>query len=116
MNADKRRDTWLTIGTVLAPATFLALLACAYWAVPGAHEPGREWKLRALHGGAALIAIGSLIICARELKLSVGDGNDTVVQRRRFMAIVGIAVTALSLLLIVGMSVPTFLLWPGAEP
>jgi hypothetical protein len=116
MTEDQRRDIWLTIGLVLAPTTWLTLLVCAYWAVPGAHEPGRQWMLRALHGGAALIAIASLIICLREVKQSVGDGNDMVVQRRRFMALAGVAITAISLLVILGMAVPTFLLWPGAEP
>jgi hypothetical protein len=116
MTFDQRRDIWLTIGVVLAPTAWLTLLVCAYWAVPGAHEPGRQWLLRGLHGGAVLVAIVALVICVRELKLSVGNGNEMVVQRRRFMAIAGIAITALSLLVILGMAVPTFLLWPGAEP
>jgi hypothetical protein len=116
MSPDTRRDTWLTIGTLLGPTAWFTLLVCAYWAVPGAHEAGRQWKLRALHGGAALVAIIALLICVRELKLSVGDGNDMVVQRRRFIALAGIALCALSLLVIFGMAVPTFLLWTGAEP
>jgi hypothetical protein len=116
MNADKRRDTWLTIGTMLAPVTWLTLLVAAYWAVPPAHEAGHQWRLRGLHAGAAVIAIAAIAICYRELKLSIGDGNLALVQRRRFMALVGIAISALSLLVILGMAVPTFLLWTGAEP
>lgn len=110
------RDHWLLLAISAPPVVWFALLSLAYWAVPGAHEPGRLWLLRGMHIGASLLVVIALALIAREIRLTTGDGNDVVVQRRRFLAIAGFALGALVLLVIIGMAVPTFMLWTGAEP
>ena len=110
------RDAWNVIDVMIAPVVWIALLTLAYWAVPPAHEPGRQALLRGLHIGAFVLALVGLVLCVRDLRRTAGTADDTAVQRRRFLALAGIAVAALVLLVIAGMAVPTFLLWPGAEP
>ena len=110
------RDAWIGVGLALAPVTQFALLVIAYYVTPGAHEAGRNWTLRFIHLGALLLTLASLAISTRELFLTTGDAGDSVIQRRRFLAICGIALSAFMTLLVIGQAVPTFLLWTGAEP
>jgi hypothetical protein len=111
-----KRDAWLLAACALGPVTFFILLVVAYGVTPGAHEDGRAWTLRLLHAAALVVVVGVLAIAVRELKLTAGDTSDTVVQRRRFLAIFGLAVSLLSLLLVIGMAIATLILRPGMEP
>jgi hypothetical protein len=110
------RDVRLAIAVLLAPTVWFALLVLAYWASPPAHEPGRIWVLRGLHVGALVLVLVGLGLCIRELLATTGDADDTIVQRKRFLAIGGVAVALFMVVLVVGMAVPTFMLWTGAEP
>lgn len=110
------RDAWIGVGLFLAPATQFALLVVAYYVTPGAHEYGRQWTLRLIHLGALVLTLASLAISVRELMLTVGDATGSINQRRRFLALCGIALSALMTLLVIGQAVPTFMLWTGAEP
>jgi hypothetical protein len=111
-----KREGWLWLGLVLGPSTWFVLLIASYAVTPGAHESSRAWTLRALHGGALLLAIAATVISWRELSCNVGDVEQTVLQRRRFVAIFALVVSVLSILLVVGSALPTLLLWPGSEP
>lgn len=111
-----RRDDWNVGVTAIAPLAFLGLLALAYWVVPPAHEPGRQLLLQGMHAGALVIALVGLGLCIHDLYRTAGTADARIVQRRRFVAVAGILGAAISVLLIIGMAIPTLMLWPGAEP
>ena len=111
-----RRDVWLWFANFLGPITWFVLLSTAFYVVPGAHESGRVWTVRGMHGAALVLVIVSIAIAVRELKLGAGDTSDVMVQRRRFLALSALGVSAISLLIVIGMSLTTLLLQPGAEP
>ena len=111
-----KRELPLWIANLLGPIVWFALLSVGFYVVPPAHESGRHGALFLLHGVAAILIAVSIAIGFVELKRGVGDTADVVVQRRRFLAISAISLSAISLLIVAGMLITTLLLPPGAEP
>ena len=110
-----RRDVWLVLSGFLGPTAWFALLVASYYVVPGAHEAGRTGWLYLLHAVAAVLAVASGSIALREVRVG-GDLSDRFIQRRRAMAIGGLALSVLSFLLVIGSLIPVMMLPPGAEP
>ena len=111
-----KRDLPLWIANFLGPLVWFALLSIGYYVVPPAHETARAGTLHLIHAVALVLIFVSLAIGVVELKRGAGDSGDVTVQRRRFLAISAISMSALSFLIAAGMLLTTLLLSPGAEP
>jgi hypothetical protein len=111
-----KRDLPLWIANLLGPLVWFALLSIGYYVVPPAHETARAGTLHLIHVVALVLILISLAIGVRELKRGAGDMADVTVQRRRFLAMSAIGMSALSFLIAAGMLLTTLLLSPGAEP
>jgi hypothetical protein len=106
---------WFAI--TAGPLAWFAAHVASWMIVPGAHEAGRLAALRAIHAGALVIAaIAGATALGRLRALYRVPPADRTLQRARFLAASGVALSALSILLVLGLALPTFLLPPGAEP
>jgi hypothetical protein len=109
-----RRD-WFAV--FAGPMAWFAAHAASWLLVPGAHEAGDLAALYAIDAIALAIAVAaSMIALGRTRALLRESPADRRVQRARFVAISGLALSALSVLLVIGLALPVFLLSPGAEP
>lgn len=111
-----RHDIWLGIAAASGPMIWAVLLVASWYVTPGAHERGRAGALQLMHVAAAIVVIAGGLLALRELRRSAGDLSDTVVQRRRFVALSAVVLSVLSLVLVIGSAIPAFVLPPGAEP
>ncbi|HEX2690965.1 MAG TPA: hypothetical protein VHN14_30335 [Kofleriaceae bacterium] len=97
-------------------AWFCAHVAC-WMLAPGAHEAGRLGGLYLVDLAALVISILAGVLALGRVRalrdVPLADRRD---QRARFLAVSGLALSALSILLIVGLTLPILLLSPGAEP
>jgi hypothetical protein len=97
-------------------AWFIAHVA-SWMLVPGAHEAGSVAALWAIDAAALAVAVVAGVIgLGRVRVLSRQTPVDRRVQRALFVAASGVALSALSILLVIGLTLPTVLLLPGAEP
>jgi hypothetical protein len=111
-----KREWPLWLANFLGPLVWFALLSISYYVVPPAHETARAGTLHLMHAVALVLILVSIIIGVVELKRGAGETADVTVQRRRFLAISAICISALSFLIAAGMLLTTLLLSPGAEP
>ena len=106
---------WLFV--FAGPLAWFAAHVASWMIAPGAHESGRVRGLVVVDLIALAIAFGALVIAAIRVRALVGQpADDRQAQRARFMAGGGLALSALSIVLLVGLVLPVVLLAPGAEP
>jgi hypothetical protein len=109
-----KRD-WFAI--VAGPLAWFLAHVASWIAVPPAHEAGRLAVLRAIDLAALAIALIAGGIAGRRMRALLRiTPPDHSVQRARFVATCGVALSVLSIILVIGLALPTFLLVPGAEP
>lgn len=106
---------WLAIAA--GPLAWFAAHVASWMIVPGAHEAGRLAALRTIDAVALVIAVvaGAMALGRLRAVYRLPPAAPGV-QRARFLAASGVALSALSVLLVTGLALPTFLLLPGAEP
>jgi hypothetical protein len=106
---------WFAVAA--GPLAWFAALVASWILVPGAHEAGRLTTLRTIDAVALAIAsVTGALALARFRALYRRPPADPSVQRARFLAASGVALSALSVVLLISLALPTFLLLPGAEP
>jgi thiol:disulfide interchange protein len=109
-----KRD-WVTM--IAGPMAWFVALVASWVVTPPAHESGRLEALRAMNLVALAIAIIACALAVMRVRaLSRLTPADRHAQRARFVAGCAVALSALSILLVIGLALPTFLLVPGAEP
>jgi hypothetical protein len=99
------------------PLAWFAAHVASWMLVPPAHRTGGRGAMLAIEAVALAIAIAAgLSALARARLLRRVPADDGRVQRKQFIAIAGVALSAISIVLLVGMTLPNVLLIPGAEP
>jgi hypothetical protein len=101
---------WLAL--FAGPVAWFCAHVASWMLGPPAHEKhslGAIYTIDAIALVIAIVAAASALLRWRALR-----GTDR--GRDRFLAVSGVALSALSILLIVGIALPDFLLIPGAEP
>lgn len=111
-----RRDIRLWLLILAGPAAWAIDFNVSYAVSPNAHDHESVLDLYLLHAGAFVIAAIAAVLSGRLLRSALQVEGDVMVQRTRFMAAAGLGLSVISLLLIAGIAIPTFMLPPGAEP
>ena len=84
---------------------------------PPAHRTAGRAAMFAIEAVALAIAIAAgLSALARVRRIRGGPDADGRVQREWFIATAGLALSAISIVLMIGLTLPNLLLIPGAEP
>jgi hypothetical protein len=105
------------IAAAAGPIAWFACHVASWMLAPPAHETGSVAPLLAIDAVALAVAIAAGVVALRRARsLYRTPPVDRAVQRARFVAISGVALSALSIILMIGLALPTFLLLPGAEP
>jgi hypothetical protein len=102
------RDRILWFAIVAGPLAWFGDHSIGYAIVPPAHLWGRTTALIAVHLAATVVCVVAGLVGARELR--------SPHPRARFMAVAAVAFATISLLLVLGNSIVTLVLTPGAEP
>lgn len=105
-----RRDVTLWLLILAGPAAWALDFNISYAVSPDAHDHESVLDLHLLHAGAFVIAAIAAVLSGGMLRRALQ------VERTRFMAAAGLGLSVISLLLIIGNAIPTFMLPPGAEP
>jgi hypothetical protein len=106
---------WLAVAA--GPLAWLVAHVASWMIAPGAHDAGGVVSLFVIDTVALAIAIVGGLVAARRLRaLKRQPPVDRRVERARFVALCGLALSALSILLVIGLMLPLGLLVPGAEP
>jgi hypothetical protein len=93
---------------IAAPIAWFAALVAGWMLTPPAHEDGPLTTLHVIH----LIAIGIIVVAGISAAVRLRGSTGS----RRFLAWGGLGLAALTLLLVIGLAVPTLILFAGAEP
>lgn len=112
---DAGHITALWTGLLLAPVAVLANIEIAYALVPGACASRSVVSLHLVHAATMLLVLGGGLTawrCWREVGLGWADGPGDRVARTRFLAGLGVLVSALSVLLILAQWIPVMILDP----
>jgi cytochrome c biogenesis factor len=112
---DAREIRALWAGLLLPPIAFLINLEAAYALVPAACSSRNQLPMHLVHIACLLLALAGGLTAWRWWKLEgatwPGEEGDPV-ARSRFMAGLGVLLSALFILVIVAMWIPSFLLDP----
>ncbi|HJR09219.1 MAG TPA: hypothetical protein VJ842_18305 [Pyrinomonadaceae bacterium] len=111
----QRGICWLLSGLLTAPLAFLTYLAINYAVVPHACSSGHMLASHLVTALFVLIVLAGAFIAWRNWK-EAGRGEPTgaagVVERSRFIAVVGLMLSGLVLILFVAQWIPQFLISP----
>jgi hypothetical protein len=94
----------------IAPITWFVAHVGNWMVAPGAHDVRSLWRLGLIDGAAVAIVVIALAASIVRLRAN-RDG-----ERRQFLLLAAIGVSALVILLMIAMALPTLLLPAGAEP
>lgn len=112
---DARHILDLWVGLLLAPIAFLIDLEVAYALVPPACSSRNALPVHLVHLACLLLALYGLSTAWRSWKLTgatwPGQQGDPL-SRSRFMAAIGLLVSAMFALVIVAIWIPSFILDP----
>jgi hypothetical protein len=108
-------DLRLWLVAAAGPAAWAIDFNISYATTPPAHMHGSLAAQYALHAVALAVAIVAAVLAVRDLRRLRG-GEDTVTQRRRFLAIAGVGLSLIAILLVIGTAMPTLMIVPGSEP
>jgi cytochrome c biogenesis factor len=112
---DAREIRGLWVGLLLPPIAFLINLEAAYALVPAACSSHNQLPVHLVHIVCLLLAVAGGLTAGRWWKLEgvTWPGEEgSEVARSRFMAGLGVLLSALFILVIVAMWIPSFLLDP----
>jgi hypothetical protein len=112
---DARQIRGLWVGLLLAPIAFLINLEVAYALVPTACSSGNELPVHLVHLLCLLLTLYGFLSAWRGWKATGGVWSDEAggpLARSRFMAGVGLLVSAMFVLVIVAQWIPSFVLDP----
>ena len=107
-----KRDAWLWFAAVVGPAAWFADLLISYAVTPGPHRPRDAGILLAISAAALVLGGAGLLIAWRALRQRAVSSA----PRPRFLAHAGIAMSILSMTLVIATALPTLMLVPGGEP
>jgi hypothetical protein len=105
----------LWAGVLVGPTATLVQLQANYALVLWACGAGREWPLHLVSALALAAAVGAALLSWRNWRLAGAgweDGGAGVIQRGRFMAVVGIFVSAHAALIVVAQWLAVFAYGP----
>jgi hypothetical protein len=106
---------WFAV--LAGPLAWFVAHVASWMLVPGAHEAGPLAALYVIDAAALAISLTSGALALGRIRtLRRVAEPDRRAQRARFLATGGLALSALSVLLVVGLTLPLVLLVPGAEP
>jgi formate hydrogenlyase subunit 3/multisubunit Na+/H+ antiporter MnhD subunit len=106
---------WFAV--VAGPVAWFIAHVASWMLVPGAHDAGSLTGIYLVDLAALAIAGIAAALAAGRLRMLRGaPEDDRRAQRARFLATSGLALSALSIVLVVGLTLPLVLLVPGAEP
>jgi hypothetical protein len=106
---------WFTV--VAGPIAWFAALVADWMLAPGAHQAGSLAGLYAIDLAAlAIVGTAGALALGRIRALRGVPPVHRPHQRAWFLAASGIGLSALSVVLVVGLVLPKLLLAPGAEP
>lgn len=109
-----KRD-WFAM--LAGPLAWFAAHVASWMLVPGAHDAGSVTALYVVDAAALTIAvIGGTVALHRVRQLRLAPQTDPRVPRARFLAASGLGLSALAIVLLLGLVLPILLLAPGAEP
>lgn len=99
------------------PLAWFAAHVASWMLVPPAHRTGGRTAMFAIEAVALAIAVvAGLSALARARRLGRAPADDRRAQRNQFLAVAGVALSAISIVLMIGLTLPNFMLIPGAEP
>lgn len=103
----------LWLGLLAPPVIWLARLSASYLLVPLACRSGSTWALNAVTGAALLAVAASGAVALRALRRSTAPrGAAPIMQRARFLAMMGVLVAALFFAVIVAEGLANLLVDP----
>jgi hypothetical protein len=106
---------WFAV--IAGPLAWFAAHVASWMLVPAAHEAGPLVGIYLVDIAALAIAgVAGVLAAARIRRLGRAPDEDRRAQRARFLAACGLALSALSIVLVIGLTLPLVLLVPGAEP
>jgi hypothetical protein len=109
-----KRD-WFAVAA--GPLAWFIAHVASWMLVPGAHETGSLAAVYVIDAVAiAVSAVAGAIALGRVRALRRDPPAGRGAERMRFVAASGVALSALSILLVIGLTLPVVLLIPGAEP
>jgi hypothetical protein len=105
------------IAAAAGPIAWFSALVASWMLAPAAHEAGSLGPLYAIDAAALVVAVAAgAVAMGRVRRLRRLPPGDRRVQRDHFVAVSAVALSALSIVLVIGLALPNFLLLPGAEP
>jgi hypothetical protein len=107
-----KRDIVLWFAAVVGPVAWFADLLISYAVIPGPHRPRDAGPLLAISAVALVLGGAGLLIAWRALR----EREVSSAPRPRFLAHSGIALSVLSMALVIATALPTLMLIPGGEP
>jgi hypothetical protein len=109
------RREWFAV--LAGPLAWFAAHVASWMIAPGAHESASRAALWVIDLVALAIAVvGGAVGLGRLRALGAAESGERATDRARFVAASGVGLSALSVLLVLGLTLPTLLLLPGAEP
>jgi hypothetical protein len=113
--SEQRGVCWLLTGLLAAPLAFLTQLTVNYAVVPRACSSGHLYAPHLVTILFLLIALAGGFIAWRNWQeagqVEPGEGGD-VIERSRFIAVVGLMLSGLVVLLFIAQWIPQFLISP----
>jgi hypothetical protein len=101
----------LWAGVLAGPLATLTQLQANYALVPWACGAGRVWALHLVAFLALVVSVAAGLLSWRNLRRAGGGWDDEgagVVPRSRFMAVVGLLISALAALVVIAQWIPIF--------
>ena len=106
---------WFAVAA--GPVAWFCAHVASWMLAPGAHEAGSVAGLCVIDAVALAIAVlAGVLALGRIRALRDASPDDPTASRAGFLARSGLGLSALSIVLIVGLALPVFLIAPGAEP
>lgn len=103
-------DRWLTFSLILGPMSGLTGMSVAYSLVPEACQRGSKLLLHASNAGAFVLALIAAAIAWRVHAAFADTGGFAWKERTRWMATVALTLALSSLLFIVALEIPNWVL------
>jgi hypothetical protein len=98
------------------PLAWFTAHVASWMIAPGAHEAGGTLQFLVIDAAALALALTGGMVALRRMRALLRVAPVARVPRERFVTGAGLALSALSVLLVIGLALPVLLLAPGAEP
>jgi FtsH-binding integral membrane protein len=112
-----RSEAKIWSAAAAGPFAWFGVLVASYALTPDAYTEGSNSLLTILHVIAIAIAVGGGVIALSEYRrLRAVQSEEDITERARFVAMFALGLALLSIVVLIGSSLPTLLLPAGAEP